>query len=158
MGATGVPLLVKDLAREPEAFVRPEWLDREGIRSFGCQPLVFRGEILGALAVFNRQGCDEDTFAWLRAFADHAAVALANSRAFSPPPPASERATAASSPRSPRTEAELRRAAREATLAALHESEGRIYGPGGAAERLGVKPTTLACRLKALGLRRQTSR
>ena len=76
----------------------------------------------------------------------------------SPPPPASERAKAASSPRSPRTEAELRRAAREATLAALHESEGRIYGPGGAAERLGVKPTTLASRLKALGLRRQTSR
>ena len=82
VGATGVPLLVKDVAQQPEAFVRPEWLDREGIRSFGCQPLVFRGEILGALAVFNRQGCDEDTFAWLRAFADHAAVALANSRAF----------------------------------------------------------------------------
>jgi transcriptional regulator with GAF, ATPase, and Fis domain len=82
VGASGVPLLVPDVEREPHAFVRPEWLRAEGIRSFGCQPLVFRGEILGALAVFNRQGCDEATFAWLRAFADHAAVALANSRAF----------------------------------------------------------------------------
>jgi transcriptional regulator with GAF, ATPase, and Fis domain len=82
VGATGVPLLVQDVEKEPQAFARPEWIRREGIRSFGCQPLVFRGEILGALAVFNRQRCDEHTFAWLRAFADHAAVALANSRAF----------------------------------------------------------------------------
>jgi transcriptional regulator with GAF, ATPase, and Fis domain len=82
VGATGVPLLVKDVERDAGAFVRPEWIRAEGIHSFGCQPLVFRGEIMGALAVFNRHGCDEATFAWLRAFADHAAVALANSRAF----------------------------------------------------------------------------
>jgi transcriptional regulator with GAF, ATPase, and Fis domain len=82
VGASGVPLLVKDVERDGAAFARPEWIRAEGIRSFGCQPLVFRGEILGALAVFNRHGCDEETFAWLRAFADHAAVALANSRAF----------------------------------------------------------------------------
>jgi transcriptional regulator with GAF, ATPase, and Fis domain len=82
VGATGVPLLVKDTEQDMQAFARPEWLRAEGIRSFGCQPLVFRGEILGALAVFNRQGCEEATFGWLRAFADYAAVALANSRAF----------------------------------------------------------------------------
>ncbi|HEX9189572.1 MAG TPA: sigma 54-interacting transcriptional regulator, partial [Vicinamibacteria bacterium] len=82
VGATGVPLLVTDVERDALAFAHPEWIRSEGIRSFGCQPLVFRGEILGVLAVFNRQGCDEATFAWLRAFADHAAVALANSRAF----------------------------------------------------------------------------
>jgi len=82
VAATGVPLLVADVERAAESFARPEWIHAEGIRSFGCQPLVFRGEILGALAVFNRQSCDEATFAWLRAFADHAAVALANSRAF----------------------------------------------------------------------------
>jgi transcriptional regulator with GAF, ATPase, and Fis domain len=82
VGATGVPLLLTDVERDAQAFARPEWIRSEGIRSFGCQPLVFRGEILGVLAVFNRQGCDEATFAWLRSFADHAAVALANSRAF----------------------------------------------------------------------------
>jgi transcriptional regulator with GAF, ATPase, and Fis domain len=82
VGATGVPLLVEDVERDARDFARPDWIRDEGIRSFGCQPLIFRGEILGVLAVFNRQGCDEATFAWLRAFADHAAVALANSRAF----------------------------------------------------------------------------
>jgi transcriptional regulator with GAF, ATPase, and Fis domain len=82
VGATGIPLLVDDVEREAAAFARPEWIREEGIRSFGCQPLIFRGEIMGALAVFNRQDCNQATFAWLRAFADHAAVALANSRAF----------------------------------------------------------------------------
>jgi DNA-binding NtrC family response regulator len=53
----------------------------------------------------------------------------------------------------PRTEADLKRAAREAIEAALREAGGRINGPGGAAERLGLKPTTLASRVKALGLR-----
>jgi len=51
------------------------------------------------------------------------------------------------------TEAELKRAARDAIEFALREAGGRVYGPGGAAERLGVKPTTLASRIKALGLR-----
>jgi transcriptional regulator with GAF, ATPase, and Fis domain len=31
---------------------------------------------------------------------------------------------------------------------------GRIYGRGGAAERLGLKPTTLQSRMKKLGVRR----
>ncbi len=82
VGALGVPILIKDVTRDMGEFARPEWIEAEEIRSFGCQPLVFRGEILGVLAVFNRNPCDEATFAWLRAFADNAAVALANSRAF----------------------------------------------------------------------------
>jgi DNA-binding NtrC family response regulator len=36
--------------------------------------------------------------------------------------------------------------------AALRQSGGRVYGRGGAAEALGVPPTTLASRLKALGV------
>ena len=76
----------------------------------------------------------------------------------SSPPSAGEHSKPSSCGRGPRTEVELKRAAREATLAALQESGGRIYGPGGAAERLGVKPTTFASRLRALGLRRKTPR
>jgi transcriptional regulator with GAF, ATPase, and Fis domain len=82
VGALGASILIQDVTSDASAFARPDWLAAERIRSFGCQPLVFRGEILGVLAVFNRERCDEATFAWLRAFADHAAVALANSRAF----------------------------------------------------------------------------
>jgi transcriptional regulator with GAF, ATPase, and Fis domain len=41
---------------------------------------------------------------------------------------------------------------------ALTLAEGRIYGPKGAAELLGVKPTTLISRLKVLGLRNASPR
>ena len=39
-------------------------------------------------------------------------------------------------------------------LAALEKAGGKIYGPGGAAALLGLKPTTLASRLKTLGIQR----
>jgi transcriptional regulator with GAF, ATPase, and Fis domain len=42
-------------------------------------------------------------------------------------------------------------------LAALRQAGGRIRGPGGAAERLGLKPTTLASRIKALGIPKPTA-
>ncbi len=51
------------------------------------------------------------------------------------------------------TESDRRARDRRNILAALEASGGRIFGPGGAAERLDVKPTTLASRLKALGIR-----
>ncbi|MBA4790852.1 MAG: AAA family ATPase, partial [Rhizobiales bacterium] len=41
-------------------------------------------------------------------------------------------------------------------LAALEAAGGRVSGPGGAAERLGLKPTTLASRMKTLGLARSS--
>ena len=39
----------------------------------------------------------------------------------------------------------------------LERSGGRIYGPDGAANLLGINPTTLVSRLKALGLRRPST-
>jgi len=44
-------------------------------------------------------------------------------------------------------------AAREVILAALDQAAGRVRGPGGAAELLGIKPTTLEARMKKLGVR-----
>jgi transcriptional regulator with GAF, ATPase, and Fis domain len=52
------------------------------------------------------------------------------------------------------TDAEIRQLERENIRAALEAARGKVYGPGGAAERLGLKPTTLASRMKALGLER----
>jgi transcriptional regulator with GAF, ATPase, and Fis domain len=43
---------------------------------------VFRGEVLGVLAVFDRQPLGDEELRWLRVFADHAAVSIANARAF----------------------------------------------------------------------------
>lgn len=51
-----------------------------------------------------------------------------------------------------RKAAELRQVEIENVRAALAAAQGKVYGRGGAAELLGMRPTTLASRLKALGL------
>ncbi len=48
---------------------------------------------------------------------------------------------------------EMSRRMRDNMVAALKRSGGRIYGPGGAAELLGIKPSTLTTRIKKLGLK-----
>lgn len=59
-----------------------EWARREGISCFAGTPLLFRGEVLGVLAVFCRTELDPEKQLWLRTFADQASVAIANARAF----------------------------------------------------------------------------
>jgi PAS domain S-box-containing protein len=76
------PILVKDIACEDSWIVRPEWAKREGIRSFAGYPLVFQDNLLGVIAVFSRRPLGDQEFAWLGLFANYAAVAIANTRAF----------------------------------------------------------------------------
>jgi transcriptional regulator with GAF, ATPase, and Fis domain len=49
----------------------------------------------------------------------------------------------------------LKRQEREAIAAAIRQTNGKVSGPGGAAELLGIKPTTLASRIAALGINRR---
>jgi PAS domain S-box-containing protein len=49
-------------------------------------------------------------------------------------------------------EREMRRIERANTIAALRKAGGKVYGRGGAAERLGIKPTTLIARMKKMGI------
>jgi PAS domain S-box-containing protein len=51
-------------------------------------------------------------------------------------------------------EAEMQRLERDNLLAALQRTKWRIYGPGGAAELLGIKPTTLLSRIRKMGLKK----
>jgi transcriptional regulator with GAF, ATPase, and Fis domain len=51
------------------------------------------------------------------------------------------------------TREDSKRQERESIIAALRKSGGKVFGPGGAAELLDMKPTTLASRIKALRLR-----
>lgn len=51
------------------------------------------------------------------------------------------------------TEAQMRERERANIAAALAACNGKVSGKGGAAERLQMNPTTLASRIKALGLR-----
>ncbi|MBI5504058.1 MAG: sigma 54-interacting transcriptional regulator [Deltaproteobacteria bacterium] len=82
IAARGESLLVADIEHDAAWIARPEWARAEGIRSFAGHPLVFRGEVLGVLAVFCRAGIGPERFAQLRGFAAQAAVAIANARAF----------------------------------------------------------------------------
>lgn len=82
IGATGEGIFLQNISHNEEWIARPKWALKEGICSFAGQPLIFRNEILGVLALFSRKKLEKREFSWLRMFADHAAVAIANSRAF----------------------------------------------------------------------------
>jgi transcriptional regulator with GAF, ATPase, and Fis domain len=66
-----------------------------------------------------------------------------------PPPPSSPSSALATAIA---TEEEMRKRERDNIVAALDASGGRIYGRTGAAALLGLKPTTLASRLRKLGI------
>ncbi|MCI0428088.1 MAG: sigma 54-interacting transcriptional regulator [Nitrospiraceae bacterium] len=51
---------------------------------------------------------------------------------------------------------EMQRRERENLLSALQQSKWKIYGAGGAAELLGIKPTTLLSRMRKMGLKKPT--
>ncbi|HTV47834.1 MAG TPA: sigma 54-interacting transcriptional regulator [Phycisphaerae bacterium] len=53
------------------------------------------------------------------------------------------------------TREEFRTLERENIVSALRQAKGRVFGPDGAAELLGMKPTTLASRIRALHIRRK---
>jgi transcriptional regulator with GAF, ATPase, and Fis domain len=83
VAATREPLEIVDLkSGEREWLADPDWADREQIHGFAGQPLLFRGELVGVLAVFLRVDCVPEQMAWLRLIADHLAVAIVNARAF----------------------------------------------------------------------------
>jgi formate hydrogenlyase transcriptional activator len=54
------------------------------------------------------------------------------------------------------TRSELKRQEREAIINALKQTNGKVSGPGGAAELLGMKPSTLASRITTLGINHRT--
>lgn len=82
VGARGESLALNELRKGSPWIVQPTWVEREQIESMAAHPLIFRNEILGVLAVFARRVLREDELRWLRLFADHAAVTIANSKAF----------------------------------------------------------------------------
>ena len=82
IAASGQSMLFPDIVGDEDWIAVPEWFHSAKIRSFAGQPLTFRGEILGVLAIFDRATLSDEDAEWLRILADHAAVAIANARAF----------------------------------------------------------------------------
>ena len=78
IATTNRPLL---LQRGPRDWVlQPAWAEAEHIESFAGQPLTYGGKVLGVVAFFSRKRLEKADLKWLRVFADHAAVAIANAR------------------------------------------------------------------------------
>jgi transcriptional regulator with GAF, ATPase, and Fis domain len=80
IAATNTPLLIQRGPRD--WLLQPEWAEAEKIESFAGQPLAFRGQVLGVVALFSRKRLEVQDLSWLRVFADHAAVAIANAGAY----------------------------------------------------------------------------
>ncbi|MBK7928082.1 MAG: sigma 54-interacting transcriptional regulator [Bryobacterales bacterium] len=82
VGSSGEPVLIENLGKHPAWVADPEWVAREGMASFAAHPLIYQGQIIGVLGVFSRRTMNRKQLEGLRAFADHAAVSIANARAF----------------------------------------------------------------------------
>ncbi len=82
VAGTRQAVYLRDVEEDGSWLARPDWGTREGIRSFGGQPLLHQGDLLGVIAVFSRAPLTEEGISWLRLIADHTAVAIANARAF----------------------------------------------------------------------------
>lgn len=141
---TGEALLAAGLAD-------PAWLSLHRTSAFGAWPLSAEGRCLGVLAFFAPREPDSPTRRALDALGRLAGAALAGARrplqAEAPPP--SGPTTGES-----RDAATMADVQRRAILATLARTGGRVSGPGGAAELLGMKPTTLESRIRRLGLRK----
>lgn len=82
IAATGKAVEVNDIEKDSKWIADPGWAKREGIFGFGGQPLLYKGEVLGVLAVFSRYRLKHEELIWMRMIADHAATAIINARAF----------------------------------------------------------------------------
>ena len=82
MARTAEPVLIRDIQGIHDAVIDRAWARREHIEGFVGHPLLFRGSVVGVLAVFLRVHPNQTTLEWLSTFAAHAAVAIGNCRAF----------------------------------------------------------------------------
>ncbi len=136
------PLLLSD-GLDTRGLAEPAWLERHGIGFFGAWPLAFRGRCEGVVAVFARVPPAAEALAAIEAAARLGGAALGALR------------REASTPQAPaQPPPSMAEAQRSAILDALARARGRVSGAGGAAELLGMKPTTLESRIRKLGLRK----
>jgi transcriptional regulator with GAF, ATPase, and Fis domain len=82
VGATGEAIVVQDFAEDPSWLRRYQWAARQHISGLNVQPIKFKQEILGVLAIFTTIPTPDEGPTWLRIFADEIAGAIVNARAF----------------------------------------------------------------------------
>lgn len=120
-------------------------------------PLVAAGRTVGVMT-FDRAVCDrydDGTVALVTVYAQLVALALALASGTTPLPRAPVPVAPPPQPASPPPPPETRllvEVERTAVSEALVASQWRIYGPDGAAAKLGLPPSTLQHRMRKLGI------
>ena len=132
----------------------PAWLDLHGTTAFGVWPLSVEARGLGVLAFFAPHEPEAAVRGALDALGRLAGAALAEARPASHVEAPSPSRPAVGEPRESASAATMAEVQRHAILATLARTGGRVSGPGGAAELLGMKPTTLESRIRRLGVRK----
>jgi formate hydrogenlyase transcriptional activator len=75
-------ITVTDVRTDAQWIARPAWVEAEGIIGFTGKPLSVRGEVVGVLGVFTRTPFDLPMCQLTGVLANHAAISIANARAF----------------------------------------------------------------------------
>ncbi len=78
----GEQVILRNLPHQRDELAGFDWLESEQIQACGATPIIYKGEILGAMLGFARAPLDEEGRPWGRVFADHIGSAIANARAF----------------------------------------------------------------------------
>jgi GAF domain-containing protein len=163
IAATRSPHVIPSLRGDEDWLANPDWIARQGVRAFAGYPILSNGDLLGVMAIFDRaRPSDEDLAEWeflARYVATRlidlrerdALLARVDTRAGSDTDGVAPQ-TAIVPPRTILTRGELRVIERDTLEAALAQTSGHVFGSRGAAILLGMKPTTLASRMKALGI------
>lgn len=76
------PMYTNDILSE-DRLPNKQWMRENLLRSFAGYPLIFRGELLGVVAMFSRRIMSQEEFDCLAVFANHAAIAIKNAQLFS---------------------------------------------------------------------------
>ncbi len=82
IASSGKAVEVLDIGKNAKWIARPKWARKEQILGFGGQPLLYKGEVLGVLAIFTRTRLNHEELVWMRMIANHAATAIVNAQAF----------------------------------------------------------------------------
>ncbi len=80
---SGKSILLDNLSVQKNSWIADQdWVVAEKIEGFAAHPLKFKNDLLGVVAVFSRKNISQESFEWLRVFAEQASIAIANARAF----------------------------------------------------------------------------
>lgn len=82
IASSGQPIIISTIGSNSEWIADMAWVKKEHIVGFVGQPMIYKGEVLGVLAMFTRVALGQEALGLMRMIADHLAYAVSNARAF----------------------------------------------------------------------------